>query len=57
MQGNRNNGLFWACCRALETGDEAVIAELADVALSAGLGEAEVRRTISSAYKKVGNGW
>lgn len=57
MQGNRNNGLFWAACTALEAGDEAVIAELADVALSAGLGEAEVSRTISSAYKKVGNGW
>ncbi len=57
MQGNRNNGLFWAACTALEAGDEAVIAELADVALSAGLGEAEVSRTIGSAYKKVGNGW
>ncbi len=57
IQGNRNNGLFWAACTALEAGDEAVIAELADVALSAGLGEAEVFRTIGSAYKKVGNGW
>jgi hypothetical protein len=53
VQGNRNNGLFWACCRALEAGDESVIDDLADVALSAGLGHAEVRRTVASAYGQV----
>jgi len=57
LQGNRNSGLFWAACVVLEAGDELVITDLAAVALSAGLGEAEVSRTIGSAYKKVGNGW
>jgi hypothetical protein len=52
-EGNRNSGLFWACCCALEAGDEPVIDDLADVALSAGLGEAEVSRTVDSAYKRV----
>ena len=52
-EGNRNNGLFWACCRALEAGDESVIDDLADVALSAGLAGPEVRRTVDSAYKEM----
>jgi hypothetical protein len=52
-EGNRNNALFWACCAALEAGDEAVIDDLAAVALSAGLPESEVNRTIGSAYRKV----
>lgn len=52
-QGNRNSGLFWAACTALEAGDEDVIGDLAAAALSAGPDEDEVRRTIGSAYKKV----
>jgi hypothetical protein len=52
-QGNRNNGLFWAACTALEAGDESVINDLVSAALSAGLGEAEVRSTVESAYKRV----
>jgi Bifunctional DNA primase/polymerase, N-terminal len=55
IQGNRNNGLFWACCRALEAGDEAAVDDLADVALSAGLSRDEVGRTVKSAYRTVGN--
>jgi hypothetical protein len=54
-EGNRNHGLFWACCAALEAGDEAVVGELEAVALSAGLTPDEVRKTIGSAYKKVGS--
>jgi Bifunctional DNA primase/polymerase, N-terminal len=58
LQGNRNSGLFWACCRALEARDEDVVGDLADVALSAGLGEDEVRKTIGSAYRKAADdGW
>jgi hypothetical protein len=58
IEGNRNSGLFWACCRALEAGDEEVVSGLTDVALSAGLPEAEVNRTIGSAYRKVsGDDW
>src|SRR6266702_2013921 len=31
-EGNRNDGLFWAACRAAEAGDEAALAELAAAA-------------------------
>jgi hypothetical protein len=31
-RGNRNDGLFWAACRAAEAGDETVLAELATAA-------------------------
>jgi hypothetical protein len=58
FEGNRNNGLYWACCRALEAGDEDVVGDLADVAFSVGLGEDEVRKTIGSAYRKAAeDGW
>jgi hypothetical protein len=56
VQGNRNGGLFWAACTALEAGDEAVIDDLAAVALGAGLADDEVRKTIGSAYRKVAAG-
>lgn len=49
--GNRNNGLYWACRRALEAGDEDVVDDLADVALAAGLGADEVAKTVASARK------
>jgi hypothetical protein len=55
-EGNRNGGLFWACCRALEKGDEDTVAELADVALAAGLPADEVRTTVESAYGEYGDG-
>ncbi len=53
VEGNRNSGLFWAACRALEAGDEDAADELAEVALSAGLGEEEVRKTLGSAHRAV----
>jgi hypothetical protein len=53
FEGNRNSGLFWAACRALEAGDEQVIDDLAAVATGAGLGEDAVRKTIDSAYRTV----
>jgi hypothetical protein len=49
--GNRNNGLFWAPTRAFEAGDDDTADELAEVALSAGLGADEVRKTVESARK------
>ena len=49
--GNRNNSLFWAVCKALEAGDEDTADQLADVALAAGLGADEVRKTVESARK------
>lgn len=53
--GNRNSGLYWACRRALEAGDEDVVDDLAEVALSAGLGADEVAKTVSSARKADGD--
>jgi hypothetical protein len=47
---NRNNGLFWAACRAAESGCDPV--ELLEAAMAAGLPEAEARRTINSARKQ-----
>jgi Bifunctional DNA primase/polymerase, N-terminal len=53
-QGNRNDGLFWAACRAAEAGDETVLAELAAAARSAGLGDREITATIRSAWRAAG---
>jgi hypothetical protein len=47
---NRNNGLFWAACRAAEAGQDP--AELLEAAMAAGLPEAEAQRTINSARKQ-----
>ncbi len=55
--GNRNDGLFWAACRAHEAGlldDAAAAEELVAAALRSGLrgGEREARRTIASAQQQ-----
>ncbi len=50
-EGNRNDGLFWAACRAAEAGDEAVLADIAAAAASAGLTDLEIGRTIASARR------
>jgi hypothetical protein len=50
-EGNRNDGLFWAACRAAETGDENVLAELANAARSTGLADREIAATIRSARR------
>jgi hypothetical protein len=50
-EGNRNNGLFWAANRAIEAGDNATLDHLAQVAVSLGLNEREVDRTIHSAMR------
>ena len=57
QHGNRNDGLFWAACRAHEAGlldDPAAAEELVAAALRSGLrgGEREARRTIESARGK-----
>jgi Bifunctional DNA primase/polymerase, N-terminal len=54
-EGNRNDGLFWAACRAAEAGDETVLAELAAAARSAGLPDREVGATIASARRAAGH--
>lgn len=48
---NRNDGLFWAACRAAEAGNDDVLAQLADAASETGLTAAEIRRTIESARR------
>ncbi len=53
-EGNRNDGLFWAACRAAEAGDDAVMAELARSAASAGLPDREITATIGSARRAAG---
>jgi hypothetical protein len=53
-EGNRNDGLYWAACRAAEAGDEAMLAELATAARSAGLRDREITATIWSARRTAG---
>jgi hypothetical protein len=48
-EGNRNAGLFWAANRALEADPAADLSQLADAARQAGLGDAEITRTLNSA--------
>jgi len=52
QEGNRNDGLFWAACRAAETG-HADLDALVAAAVQAGLSEDEARRTVASAARKV----
>jgi hypothetical protein len=55
-EGQRNAGLFWAGCRAVEAGHpESTFALLEAAAAAAGLDELEARRTIASA-RRVGVG-
>ena len=48
---NRNDGLFWAACRAAEAGDETVLSELTTAARSTGLTDREIAATIKSACR------
>ena len=50
-EGNRNDGLFWAACRAAEAGDDTVLGQLAQAAREAGLGGREITATIASARR------
>jgi hypothetical protein len=53
-EGNRNAALFWAACRAVETGLDAGLDEMVAAAVDAGLDEGEARRTTSSASRRLG---
>lgn len=56
-EGGRNDGLYWASCRALETGaGQDTLDELVDAAVGIGLPEPEARRTVSSAQSKAAAG-
>lgn len=50
-EGNRNAGLFWAACRAVECGQPQALDEIAAAAASTGLGQHEIARTIDSARR------
>jgi bifunctional DNA primase/polymerase-like protein len=50
QEGNRNDGLFWAANRALETG-QADLRQLADAARHSGLDDREITRTLGSARR------
>jgi hypothetical protein len=50
-EGNRNAGLYWAARRAIEAGRADALDTLAGAAISAGLPELEVWRTLSSARR------
>jgi hypothetical protein len=51
---NRNDGLFWAACRAAEAGDESAFAEVAAAARATGLSDREIAATIRSARRTAG---
>lgn len=55
-EGNRDNALFWAACRAAEAGAPD-LTPLVDAAVSAGLPEAQARRTIRSAQDTIARGF
>lgn len=50
-EGNRNAGLFWAACRAAESGQPGWLDEIAAAAATTGLTEREISRTIDSARR------
>ena len=50
-EGNRNNALFWAANRALETSQAADLSPLAAAARQAGLTDPEITRTLQSAQR------
>lgn len=52
-EGNRDNALFWAACRAAEAGVQD-FEPLVTAAVSAGLSEREAARTVLSAQRTVG---
>ena len=53
-EGNRNDGLFWAACRAAEAGDETALAGIAAAARATGLPDREIGATIASARRATG---
>jgi hypothetical protein len=50
-EGNRNSGLYWAACRAIDTGHSCQLDDLAAAATAAGLPHREITATIASARR------
>jgi len=55
-EGNRNSGLFWAACRAAESGQRGTLDDIAAAAARTGLTSREITRTIASARREVRRG-
>ena len=55
-EGNRNSGLFWAACRAIEDGHASTLGDLAEAAARTGLPDREIARTIASARQTAHRG-
>ena len=53
-EGERNRGLFWAACRAVEEGHAAVLDDLVAAAIGTGLSKTEAARTVASAARTAG---
>ena len=52
IEGHRNDGFFWACCRALEAG-YVDLSLLEQAAAHIGLSDTEVSKTMASAHVTV----
>lgn len=53
VAGNRNAALYWAACRAVESGDDDLLEQLVEAAVSVGLPEREARTTVGSARRRI----
>lgn len=51
VEGERNQKLYWASCRAFDNGNDDIIQDLFEAALSVGLTESEASATIDSARR------
>ena len=54
-EGERNRGLFWAACRAVEEGRADALGDLVAAAIATGLSKTEATRTVASAARIVVN--
>jgi len=54
QEGNRNDGTYWAMCRAAEAGDHGALDAIADAARSVGLTDREVAASVRSAGRTAG---
>jgi hypothetical protein len=53
-EGERNRGLYWAACRAVEEGHVEALDDLVAAAIGTGLSQAEAARTVASAVRRAG---
>ena len=53
-EGERNRGLFWAACRAVDEGHAETLDDLVAAAIGTGLSKTEAARTVASAARTAG---